>query len=118
VLAPLRDAAANLYYLSRGTDFRKLPNVVPGELSPDRAIELIAAALSLSKKGKKNAFAALLEDRDAARDANRYLSRESTEAMQSELDDIQARRNIGADRAKRIVARGEKLLSGRSKPAL
>jgi hypothetical protein len=113
-LAPLTDAAANLFYLTRGVDFRKLPDAVGGELTPDRAIDLVSAALSLSKKGKKNEFAALLEDRDTARDANRYLLSAAGES--AVLDEIQARRSVSRDRAQRIVARGKRLLRGKVKP--
>jgi hypothetical protein len=113
-LAVLRDAATKIFYLSRGTDFRE-PSVAPCELPPNRAVELVAEALSLSSKGKKNAFAALVHDREIARDASRFLWRASLGSPQSALDEIMADRNVEYDRAKRIVAKGKKLLRGKGK---
>jgi hypothetical protein len=113
-LAVLRDAATKLFYLSRGTDFRE-PSLAPCELPPNRAIELVAEALSLSSKGKKNAFAALVQDRGIARDASQFLWRDSLGSPQSALDEIMADRNIESDRAKRIVAKGKEFLRGKGK---
>jgi hypothetical protein len=113
-IAVLRDAAAKLFYLSRGTDFRD-PSRAPCQLPPNRAVELVAEALSITRKGKKNAFATLVQDRGIARDASRFLWSESLGSGQSALDEIMADRNIESDRAKRIIAEGKKFLRGKGK---
>jgi hypothetical protein len=99
----LRSAAINLTNLSFGTDFRTHHRV-----SADQAIELAAAALSLSRQGKLNAFAALLKDRDAVRDANTVDFFGA-----GRLQEIAGRRNISKDRAQRIIKKGRRLQSGR-----
>jgi hypothetical protein len=58
----LREASENLYRLSCGADFRS-----DKKIGPQRAVGLIAEALYLSKRGKRNAFAALLKERDLMR---------------------------------------------------
>jgi hypothetical protein len=98
----LRETAANIYRLSCGRDFRHPES----KLSTDRAFELVAEALSLSKQGKRNAFAALLKDQDDQRDINSVMF--YGEGM---FEQIAERRNVTKDRAKRIVAaRGKSLL--------
>jgi hypothetical protein len=104
----LRSAATNLFDLSRRKDFR-IPDSPAFRLSTHQALKLVPEALSLSKRGKRNAFASLLEDRDTARDANRYLI-----YGKSSLEQIQKQRNVSLDRAQRIVSKGKRLL-GRGK---
>jgi hypothetical protein len=62
-LAYLRDTAANLHCLACGVDFRDPAK----EISSDQAFKLTSNALSLSRQGKKNAFASLRVDRDDTR---------------------------------------------------
>jgi hypothetical protein len=99
----LRSAAINLTNLGWGNDFRSRRRV-----SADHAIELVAGALLLTERGKRNAFASLLKDRDAMRDANTIEFGGS-----HRLGEIADRRNVTTDRAQRIVATGRRLRPGR-----
>jgi hypothetical protein len=100
----LRKAATNISRLSRGRDFRH-PKSPAAKVSAKQAFELVAAALLLCKQGQRNAFAALLNDQAAQRDANSVIF--YGEAI---LEEIARRRYVTKDRAKRIVTRGKSLL--------
>jgi hypothetical protein len=119
----LREAATNIYALSCGKNFRNSKS--PAFPSTEQAVKLVAEALLLSKQGKRNAFAALLKDRDDQRDANSVIfsgeatSEETTISHRegkyfvvdvvhgTALERIAKRRSVTKDRAKRIVARGK-----------
>jgi hypothetical protein len=115
----LRDAAMNLWRLSWGQDFRE----GAARISPDDAMALVPHALSLSRQGKKNAFATLLQDQHAMRDAldfhtwahggsvlEEIKQRRKSAFYASTLEEIKRRRNVESDRARRIIARGMRLL--------
>jgi len=74
-------------------------------VTDDQAIELVAAALLLTRQGKRNAFAQLLKDRDDSQDANTV-----TWFGDGRLKEIMARRNVSEDRAQRIIRRGKQLV--------
>jgi hypothetical protein len=63
----LKGAAQNLYSLSCGVDFRD--REAAEKISPDEAFKLVTNALSISKQGKKNAFASLRVDAEDSRAA-------------------------------------------------
>lgn len=100
----LREAARNIFLLSRRKDFRE-PQSSAGDLSKEQAIKLISQALVLTRQGKRNAFGDLSEDRDDARDA-----RSAELYGKSALVDISKRRRVTPERAQRRIARGSKLL--------
>jgi hypothetical protein len=99
----LRSASMNIFCLSRRQDFRA-PNSPAGQLSAQQAVDLIPHALALSKQGKLNAFESLLKDRDIMRDANSVLF-----YGEGAIEEIETRRSVTKDRAKRIVAKGKRL---------
>jgi hypothetical protein len=98
----LRSASINIFRLSRHQDFR-VPDSPAGKLSTEQVIKLIPEALALSKQGH-SAFASLLKDRDIMRDANSVLF-----YGEGAIDEVETRRNVSKDRAKRIVAKGKRL---------
>jgi hypothetical protein len=105
----LRSAAGNLYKLSRGFDFRS-PAGTPEKISSDKAHKLVSNALSLSKQGKRNAFASLWLDRDDVRSAIT-----ETKYGHDGVPGITKRRSIEPESARRRIARGKRLLRVKSK---
>ena len=104
----MRGVAENLYELSCGQDFK------PGSerISPKAAIERVPEALSLSKRGKRNAFASLLKDRQLMRwglDAE-YYGKEVAAGR------VMKTRSISPGRADRVVAQGRRLVGYGAKP--
>jgi hypothetical protein len=71
----IKVTAGNLYSLTYGVDFRDPTK----KITSDQAFKLTSNALSLSRQGKKNAFASLRRDRDNMRAAldKHYYGRDS-----------------------------------------
>jgi hypothetical protein len=108
-LAYLRDTAANLYGLACGVDFRE-----PGKninISSDQALKLTARALSISKQGKRNAFASLRFDCTDMRHAltAHYYGPDAG------VSDIERSRSTTREAARRRIARGSLLLGFKRK---
>lgn len=102
----LRDVAGNIFALTRRADFRR--RGATEKLSDSEALRLIPEALQLVSKGSRNAFASMVKDRDDMRDANTVMWNFKPDP-EDPLEKIARRRSISPDRAKRIVARGNKL---------
>ncbi len=100
-------AADNITDLAHGRDFRsKAP------LQPLQALSRVAEALSLVRKGQKNAFAKVRDDGFVIRAAlNESYGRPAT-------DDVARKRNVSPDHARKIIGHGVRLLGlRRVKPA-
>jgi hypothetical protein len=103
----LRDTAKNLHSLACGVDFRERQEAGSAikKISPNQAFKLISNALSLSRQGKKNAFASLhvdLEDTRGWLDDLHYGR--GAGALK-----IQMLRNVTPESARRKIARGKRL---------
>ena len=111
-LSYLREAASNMFLLSRLADFSK-QKATGGELTPDQAHRLVNKALHISRKGKQNAFRRLNKDLEDCRDAL-AVDRDGSHVMNG----LRAARNVDKDRQDRHVRRGRKLLRvKRAKPS-
>jgi hypothetical protein len=112
VLDYIKVTAANLHSLACGVDFRLLPG--SAKISSDQAVKLIASALSLCKQRKRNAFAALLVDRDDMRAGltNYYYGRDA------DVPEIEMLRRTTPESARRRIARGKRLIGVKRKSSL
>lgn len=105
----LREAAVNLTHLAASVrDIREDEGA-----SSDHAMQSVSQALSLSRQGKRNAFANLPIDRRDADEAWHSLTDHPIIAPfihKLGLKWIEEKRNVSRDRAQRIIARGTSLL--------
>jgi hypothetical protein len=108
----LRGAATNLYRLSCGLDFRDPPGPATKTISSDHALKLVSNALSLSKQGKRNAFASLLAHRDDMRLVVRHWPYRSWDGL---VPEIQKQRNVTRESARRRATRGKRLMGVKGK---
>lgn len=108
-LPALRDAASNLFALTAGKDFRKAKGDPARNIGPDIAIELVAEALALSSKGRRNSFSAIVKDNMDIVDALGVHYTHSKFLKEKTIEYLSKRRNIGIDWVKRIMARGLRL---------
>jgi hypothetical protein len=102
----LRGAAANLYRLSCGLDFRMPSGTAAKNISPKDAINLVSEAFSLSKQGK-NAFAKLRDNVDTMRIVNRCRDYGSWDKL---VPEIEKQWNVTPKSARDRAARGKRLL--------
>jgi hypothetical protein len=108
----IKVTAANLHSLACGVDFRLPPG--SAKISSDQAVKLIASALCLCKQRKRNAFAALLVDRDDMRAGltNYYYGRDAG------VPEIEMSRRTTRESARRRIARGKRLIGVKRKSSL
>jgi hypothetical protein len=98
--------------------------------SSKHAMQSVSKALSLSRQGKRNAFAALEKDRRDMKFAKQFTAYEHSRELRFDEDlgqyfvsdnppsffrdivwgNIKRERNVARDRAQRIIARGKSLL--------
>jgi hypothetical protein len=108
----LKDAAQNLYSLSCGVDFRT--GKTAEKISPDEAVKLVTNALSISRQGKKNAFASLRVDAADARAAQDDYFRGKGACVER----LGKETSVTRERVLRRAARGRRLIGGKGKTSL
>lgn len=104
----LHEAARKLRYLSKSKT--KYPWAKKGAATDKHIAAQVLEALSLSKQGKRNAFDALQIDRRDMAHAQRYSSpfmRKTGLALEAITKS--KKRNVGKDRAQRLLKRGDRL---------
>ena len=110
----LHRTAFRLMHLASGHDFSNGERGgLLSRISSDQAMQLVTKALSLSRQGKRNAFAALLIDRRDMNDARNSLTDHQNISLfirELALKRTEKKRSVSRDRAERIIARGKRLL--------
>lgn len=118
----LREAAVNLTQLA---SVREINEDDPGggilpRIPPLKAMRQVPAALSLSRQGKRNAFADLIVDRRDADDAwhsltdypliSPFIRELALKHIEGNRRQTGKKRRVSRDRAKNIIKRGKRLL--------
>jgi hypothetical protein len=100
----LAETSRNLAELSR--------RVLDKEMPADKAYKRSPEALGFGRQGKKNAFAALAEDREKGQDALDEYHRKEIGAGDARpvADEVADRRSISQESARRRIRDGQRLL--------